>query len=77
MTAKGANIAALAKLAASHPAYQFWAEGRGDGRPRYIAQRVPGSAANPVAVVTADLAELRDTLVSQHGQALRPSTEKE
>jgi len=52
----------LAKLAPQHPAYTLWLENRSDGRPRYVAQRVPGSAVNPVAVVTADLAELRHAL---------------
>jgi hypothetical protein len=72
-----ADNAALASLAATQPSYRFWAERHGDGRTRYVAQRLPGSAVNPVAVVTPDLAELRDTLTGQHGQAVLPSTEKE
>jgi hypothetical protein len=49
-------------LASRHPGYRFWVEGRGDGQPRFVAQRISGSAARLVAVVTPDLAELRAAL---------------
>lgn len=53
----------LIDLASAQPEHHIWAE-RLPGSPqlRYVAQRRPGSTAQPYAVVTSEFAELRDAL---------------
>jgi len=59
---------ALEALAAEHPQHRFWTETlSGQHRPRYVAQRRPGSNASPYLVVTDDFAELVTALRSGTG----------
>jgi hypothetical protein len=53
----------LIELASTQPGHDIWAE-RLPGSPqlRYVAQRRPGSNAQPYVVVTSEFAELRDAL---------------
>ena len=53
----------LIELARAQPDHDIWAE-RLPGTPqlRYVAQRRPGSNAQPYVIVTSELAELRDAL---------------
>jgi len=53
----------LLDLASTHTGHDIWAE-RLPGSPqiRYVAQRRPGSNAQPYVVVTSEFTELRDAL---------------
>ena len=54
---------ALEALADEHPQHRIWTETLpGQDRLRYVAQRRPGSHANPYLVVTDDFAELLSAL---------------
>jgi hypothetical protein len=60
----------LAALAAAHPEHEIWAEQPpGLDQLKYVAQRRKGTSAQPYLVVTEDLAELRDALRPEPGQA--------
>jgi hypothetical protein len=53
----------LIDLASTQPGHHIWAERLpGTGQLRYVAQRRQGTDAHPYAVVTSELAELRDAL---------------
>jgi hypothetical protein len=55
--------AELTDLASAQPGHDIWAERLpGQERVRYVAQRRRGTDAHPYAVVTSELAELRDAL---------------
>ena len=59
---------ALEALADEHPQHRIWTETLpGQDRPRYVAQRRPGSRINPYLVVTDDFAELVTALRSGTG----------
>jgi hypothetical protein len=53
----------LIELASTHPGHDIWAE-RLPGSPqvRYVAQRRPGSNAQPYVIVTSEFSELREAL---------------
>jgi hypothetical protein len=53
-------IPEIAELAAAHPGHEIWAEQLpGQAQIKYVAQRRPGTSAQPYLIVTGDLAELR------------------
>ena len=55
--------AELLDLATAQPGHDIWAERLpGQEQLRYVAQRRRGTDAHPYAVVTTELAELRDAL---------------